>query len=626
VVILALEDGAMAHNQNSQRTFAILVVDLSTGESFEYTPDETDQRRFLGGASLGSKLLYPYMDPSLDPYDPAAPLLFMTGPLTGTVGPAVGRFVVCGKSPATGLWGESNIGGFFGPELREAGFDGLLILGRSQEPVYLSIRDGAVAIVPAEHLWGLDPYTTQDRIRADLADPRVRVATIGVAGETQIPFALILCDHGRVAGRTGLGAVMGSKKLKAVAVRGTSAIPLTKPKEFSKLRTEVNRSLRDDVVSVGMRDFGTASGSDIFDYFGMMPKHYFSRGTIENVDRISGMMMAETILTGVSACHGCVIACGRKVTLSDGEERKGPEYESTIGFGPNLGITNLEAITRFCELCDYFGMDTISLSNTIGLAYLLYERGDISEADTDGDSLRWGNEEVVEGLIKRTARREGFGERIAEGARALARFYGVPELAAHVHGLEIPFHDPRGASGMALVYATSPRGACHNQGYYYMVEMGQTLEEVGVQLLPRTTAEGKAENVARHQDWTSVANSLVLCIFSTVPPSEICELANLATGFDMDLQEFLMVGERAWNLKRLINLNLGMDLENERLPEHLMLPLIEGNVTGMTPPFEELITDYYKFRDWNAQTGRPSKSKIDALDLDEVELTQRLFE
>jgi aldehyde:ferredoxin oxidoreductase len=624
VAILASEDGTMAHNPNSQHTQTLLVVDLSSGDSFEYTLDEVDHRCFLGGASLGSKLLYPYMDPSLDPYDPAAPLLFMTGPLTGTVGPAVGRFVICGKSPATGLWGESNIGGFFGPELRAAGFDGLLILGRSPEPAYLFIRDGAVAIAPAEHLWGLNPYAAQERIKADLADPRVRVATIGVAGETQIPFALILCDHGRVAGRTGLGAVMGSKNLKAVAVRGTAAIPILKTDEFAQLRAEVNRSLRNDVVSVGMRDFGTASGSDIFDYFGMMPKHYFSRGTIENVDRISGMTMAETILTGVSACHGCVIACGRKVTLSDGEVRKGPEYESTIGFGPNLGITNLEAITRFSELCDYFGMDTISLSNTIGLAYLLYERGDISEADTDGDSLSWGNEDVVEGLIRRTARREGFGERLAEGARALAQFYGVPDLAAHVHGLEIPFQDPRGASGMALVYATSPRGACHNQGYYYMVEMGQTLEEVGVHLLPRTASEGKAVNVARHQDWTSVANSLVLCIFSNVPPSVICELVNLATGFDMDLQEFLIVGERAWNLKRLINLNLGMDIENERLPEHLMKPLDDGNVAGMAPPFEELISEYYKYRDWNTQTGRPSKFKIDALDLSDIDSTVRL--
>ena len=616
----------MAHNPNSQCTYTILVVDLSTRESFEYTPDEMDHRRFLGGASIGSKLLYPYMDQSLDPYDQAAPLLFMTGPLTGTVGPAVGRFVICGKSPATGLWGESNIGGFFGPELRAAGFDGLLILGRSPEPTYLNIRDDVVVIAPAEHLWGLDPYTTQDRIKLDLADPSVRVATIGVAGETQISFALILCDHGRVAGRTGLGAVMGSKNLKGIAVRGTSAIPLSKPEEFAQLRAKVNRTLRDDVVSVGMRDFGTGSGSDIFDYFGMMPKHYYTRGAIENVDRISGTTMTETILTGVSACHGCVIACGRKVTLSDGEEIKGPEYESTIGFGPNLGITNLEAITRFSELCDYFGMDTISLSNTIGLAYMLYERGEISEADTDGDSLSWGNEEVVEGLIRRTAIRQGFGERIAEGARALAQFYGVPELAAHVHGLEIPFHDPRGGSGMALVYATSPRGACHNQSYYYMVEMGQTLEEVGVQMLSRTEAEGKAENVARHQDWTSVANSLVLCIFSNVSPSVICELVNFATGFDMDLQEFLMVGERSWNLKRLINLNLGMDIEMERLPEHLMQPLKDGNVAGITPHFEELISEYYKYRDWNIQTGRPSKSKIDALDLNEIERTVRLIE
>ena len=609
-------------NTRTDAGFSILSVNLSDGKSKTQIVEEELVRAYYGGASLAARLLLPHLTESLDPMSPEAPLLFLTGPLTGTVGPAVGRFVVCGKSPATGLWAESNIGGFFGPELRAAGYDGLFITGRADKAVYLFVNETELQIRSAGHIWGLDPYRTQDTIKADHQDPGIKVASIGRAGEQRIPFSVILCDHGRVAGRTGLGAVMGAKNLKAVAVRGELPIPLANETEFNALRAKINRSLRTDIVSVGLRDYGTGSGSDIFDYFGMMPKNYFSRGHLPGVEKISGTTMNETILTGVSACHGCVIACGRKVTLSDQVERKGPEYETTMGFGPNLGITELEVTTRLGDLCDQYGMDTISLSNTIGLAFLLFERGNLSTAHTGGVELTWGDELVVEQLIHQTIDQEDLGAYIARGARSLAQEFGADELAAQVHGLEIPYHDPRGASGMALVYVTSPRGACHNQSYYYMVEMGQTMEEIGVDLIGRTQSGGKAANVARHQDWTTVANALVLCIFSNVPPSTICALFNLAIGSNLDPAEFLLGGERGWNIKRLLNIRLGLDRSKERLPAHLMKPLTDGNAAGITPPLQELLGSYYQHRGWDPISGSPNPSKLSELGLDELSMIE----
>ncbi|TFH33304.1 MAG: aldehyde ferredoxin oxidoreductase [Anaerolineales bacterium] len=581
-----------------------------------HVPDDL-WRTFMGGSGIAAALLYPVLTLDMDPLSPEAPLLLATGPLTGTRGPAVGRFTICGKSPATNLWGESNIGGHAGPELRAAGFDGLWITGKSEHPVYLWVTEGSVEIRPASHLWGsTDTYETQSIIRAELGQRSAKVLTIGVAGEKLLPYALILSDHGRVAGRTGMGAIMGSKNLKAIVIRGGKDIPIASGVEFSSLRGKVNRELRDDLVSKGLRDFGTASASDIFDYFGMMPKRYFSSGSLEGTEKISGPSLSETILTGVSTCHGCVIACGRKVKLGDGIERKGPEYETTIGFGPNLGITDLEAITRMGERCDQLGMDTISFSTTFGLAIYLYQEGIIGKRETSGQALVWGNAELVMEMIVATARREGFGALLALGARGLARTFGVPELAAEVKGLELAFHDPRGATGVALVYATSPRGACHNQSHYYLVEIGQTIESIGVELLGRQDVEKKPANVARHQDWVSVLNALVMCIFATVPASETVELLNLATGWDYSLEEAMLAGERIWNLKRIINHRLGATKAHDQLPDYLMQPLAQGGAAGCVPPLEKLLSRYYEVRGWDPSSGSPTDKTRTRLGLD----------
>jgi aldehyde:ferredoxin oxidoreductase len=590
-------------------------IDLTDQTIERLVIPEEWERDYIGGASLAARILYDYLTPDLDPLSSRAPLLFLNGPLSGTAGPAVGRYVVCGRSPATTLWGESNCGGFWGVELRKTGYDGLFITGKSKEPVYLWIFDGQVRFVPANHIWGMETYQTQDAVLNELGTPGVRVACIGPAGEAMIPFSLILSDHGRVAGRTGLGAVMGSKKLKAIAVKGSGKIPVSEPEQYSILRSATNRELKDDPMSQVGRDLGTAGVADYFDYLEVLPKRYYSRGKSTGEVNISGVNIKNTILSGVSACHACVIACGRVVNLGDGADRKGPEYETLSGFGPNLLIENPLYITILGELCDRFGMDTISMSNTIGLAMRLYEKGVLNQADTDGLVLKWGDAKVVEQLIHKTAKKEGFGAYLALGARALGRHLNAEDEAVQVNGLEAAFHDPRGATGMALVYATSPRGACHNQSDYFLVEIGHNYPSLGMAYHSPRGGEEKVFNVIQHQNWRTIFNSLVVCFFANVPPERMLELINAGTGDNYSFEEMIKTGERGWNLKRVINNRLGLTAENDTIPKAFTVPY-EDDPSGFVPNFKAMLEAYYNIREWDSQTGIPKSSKLEELNLD----------
>lgn len=596
----------------------ILRINLSTRAIDLLEVPRQWQADFLGGASLGARLLYEHLLPSLDPFSADAPLLFLNGPLSGTAGPAVGRFVVCAKSPATGLWGESNVGGFWGPELRMAGYFGLWLTGKADSPVYLSIINDKIEFHPADHLWGMDTYSTQAAVKNEINALNPRVAVIGPAGEARIPFSVILTDHGRVAGRTGMGAVMGSKNLKAIAVKGNGKVPVAEPDRFAVLRSTANRELKADSYTDVMHDLGTAGAADYFDYLGDMPKKYFQNGTYDNALHVSGSSVAETILVGTSACHACVIACGRVVRLEDGEKRKGPEYETLAGFGPNLWYDDPLRITRLGELCDRLGMDTISMSNTIGLVFKLKDMGIITDNEAGGVILEWGNPESVEALIRLTVRREGLGEWMAKGTRELARHFNSEEEAVQVNGLEVPYHDPRGSSGMALVYATSPRGACHNQSDYFLIDMGQALTDIGINAIGRHAGAEKSQNVALHQDWRTVGNALVLCTFANVPPVTVLGLINSACDLDWDLQEMMRAGERGWNLKRVINNRLGLTRKNDVLPKALLQPYVDHpeSTDNFVPDFENMLMAYYDARGWDAQTGYPKKEKLISLDLD----------
>ena len=598
----------------------ILRIDLSNQSIGEFKIPRQWEIDYLGGATLAARLLYEELLPDLEPLSPEASLLFLNGPLSGTSGPAVGRFVVCAKSPATGLWGESNCGGFWGSELRMAGYYGIWITGRAKTPVYISINNQNVVIRSAEHFWGTDTYSTQELVKEELDKSNTRVAVIGPAGENLLPFASILTDHGRMAGRTGMGAVMGSKNLKAIAVSGNGKVPVANPERYSAIRSKANRGLKADSFSQVFHELGSAGGTDYFDYLAEMPKRNFTRGVYQNTLNISGANIAESILVGTSTCHACVVACGRVVRLQDGEKRKGPEYETLVGFGPNLLYDNATEIVRFGELCDRYGMDTISISNTIGLVFKLNEMGLITEKDSGGVNLAWGNQQSIETLVHQTVHREGLGEWIAKGSRELAKHFGCEEEAVQVNGLEVPYHDPRGASGMALVYATSPRGACHNQSDYFLIDIGQVLESIGMKAVGRQAGAEKSRNVAIHQNWRTIANSLVMCIFANVPAETVLELINTACGVDWNIKELLRVGERGWNLKRVINNRLGLTRKNDKLPKEFLQPYSDHpkGADGYVPDFESMLESYYIARGWDRENGYPTKNKLVSLGLDWV--------
>jgi aldehyde:ferredoxin oxidoreductase len=494
----------------------------------------------------------------------------------------------------------------------------LWITGKADSPVYISIINGKVDIHPAMHIWGMDTYSTQVAVKAELDAKNPRVAVIGPAGESGIPFALILTDHGRVAGRTGMGAVMGAKNLKAVAVKGNGKVQVADEERYALVRSIANRELKVDSYTALFHELGTAGAVDYMDYLAEMPKRYFQNGEYEDALNISGASIAESILTGTSACHACVIACGRVVRLEDGEKRKGPEYETLAGFGPNLWYDDPVRITMLGELCDRYGMDTISISNTIGLAFKLYEKGVITQEEAGGIALEWGNPTTLETLIHQTAHNEGLGKWIAKGSRELGKHFGCEEDAVQVNGLEVPYHDPRGSSGMALVYATSPRGACHNQSDYFVIDMGQVITSLGMEPVGRQAGAEKARNVAIHQDWRTIANSLVLCVFANVPVDTVLDLINAACGLDWKVEDLKLTGERGWNLKRAINNRLGLTRKNEKLPNAFLQPYSDhpAGADGFVPDFDKMLEAYYEVRGWDPKTGVPKKEKLRTLGLE----------
>lgn len=594
----------------------ILKINLTNHTTEEFIIPKKWEHDFLGGASLAARILYPLLTKGLDPLSPEAPLLFINGPLTGTNGPTTGRFVICGKSPATHLWAESNIGGFWGPELRKAGYDGLLITGRASALSYVWIQDGRFEVRGAAGLSGRDVYETQEIIKAEVGVKGARVAVIGEAGENGVLFSSICCDHGRMAGRTGMGAVMGSKNLKAIAVHGTKKIEVTE--RYAVMRSEANRALKQDNEAKVMSELGSAGAANYAEYLGAMPSKYYHQGAFPAVDNISGAKITESILVGQSACQGCVIACGRVVDLGDGKRRKGPEYETVVGFGPNLLIEDLTEVVRLGELCDKYGLDSISTSNTVGLAFHLFEMDKITLQDTGGLELRWGDFLAARQLIHMIARREGLGAIMANGSRALGAAFGAEEEAMQVNGLETAYHDPRGVSGMALSYATSPRGACHNQSDYFFVDWGHTHEEIGIEFFDRHAHAEKSANVAKHQNWRTHFNSVLICIFANVPPQTQVDLLNAQLGLDLTTEDLMRSGERAWNLKRAINNRMGLTRANDKLPKAFLEPYKEGGAAGFIPDLQAMLEAYYQARGWDWETGKPTREKLVELGLEIV--------
>jgi aldehyde:ferredoxin oxidoreductase len=596
----------------------LLVVDLTSGRIANEPLNRDYAREFIGGSGLAARYLFDRLRADTDPLGPDNTLVVMAGPLTGTKAPSCGRFVVAARSPLTGIWGEANCGAVFGPEMRFAGYDGLIVTGQAARPVYLWVHDGQAELRDATSLWGQDTYATQRLIAQEVGDAKAKSLCIGQGGENLVRYAAALTTHGRAAGRSGLGAVMGSKNLKAIAVRGHGTIPLCAEAEYNALARETQLYIKDDMLATMYRAAGTAGIMDYMNVLGDVPARYFTLGQFDGVDKLSGTTMAETMLTGTSTCFACPTRCGREVS-SEGRyalpENKGPEYETVVSLGNQLLIDDLAAVSYLGYLCDAYGLDTISCGNTIAFAYYLFDQGVIGPPDTGGLELHWGDSDVAATLIAQIARRQGFGAVLAEGSQRVGERYGVPELAVQVHGLEPGMHDPRALSGMALVYATSPRGACHNKSDFMTIENGGFIEALGIASPGRFESEGKGPMVARHQCWRSVGDSLVMCEFANASVEQVIGLLRAATGYDVSVDNVLTYGERILTLKRLLNLRLGYAAANEKLPKLLAQPLVEGGTEGHVPDLTTMRREYYAYLDWDSVTGQPSPARLAALGL-----------
>jgi aldehyde:ferredoxin oxidoreductase len=595
----------------------ILRVDLSASRLWDEPLNEDYVRHFVGGSGLAARYLYDLLDRHTDPLGPQNPLFFLTGPLVGTPMTSAGRYSVCARSPLTGIWGEANSGGFFGPELRAAGYDGVLITGRAEQPAWLSIVDGQAQLHEAGDLWGSDIYATQTRLRQALGDSKARIACIGLAGENQVKLAGIANDHGRLAARTGMGAVMGSKNLKAIAVRGSRRLSLAAPEEFKAVASQILGQYKEDFSAQNLREVGTAGYVNLAYMLGDIPIRYFQLGEHPPTEELSGVTLREQYLVRNTACYRCVIACGRE-SRSPGFEADGkvdgPEYETVGALGSLLMIFDLPAVIHAGHLCNLYGLDTISMGVTIGLACELFERGLLTAADTSGLEIRYGDAQMVYRLIELTALRQGFGALLAEGNASLAERFGAPELSATVNRLEVPMHEPRAYLGMAVTYALSPRGACHMQGDVFSLDIGQTNSD-SIGLEPGDRFDNSAEkgrSSARLQAWRNLYNSLVLCQFENPGADLLVKALNAATGWGLAVDDLITLGKRIVNIKRLVNFKLGLTRANDWLPDLLLKPL-QGGTDGNVPDMPALLAGAYAEYGWDAQTGRPTQETLQAL-------------
>lgn len=603
-----------------------LRVNLDNGEVAEQAITVEQAQCWLLGSGWAARLLYQELDPSREPLDPASPLLVFNGLLTGTFAPAAARSSWCGRSPLTSIWNESNVGGHWGAQLRFAGFDGLVVTGRAPSPVYLWIHDGLLEIRPAVHLWGKGTFETHERLRAE-TNAGAQVAGIGPAGENQVPLAGVMTGgqaHNRAAGRGGMGALMGSKNLKAIVVRGSARPAYPDPPHFRKVVREINGYLRPR--SEGMSLTGTAGGIPGAERFGDFPLKNWQDGSWpDGAQAISGQTIRERLWQQDTFCFACPVGCGKVVQVKEGEYAgtwgEGPEYETLAGFGGNLLIDDLSALVAINGRCNDLGLDTISTSAVIAFATEAMERGLISPSDAGGVRLAWGKPEPVLALVEQIARREGLGDLLAGGVRAAARRLG-PEaepLAVHVKGLEVAYHDPRAFVDMALNYATANRGGCHLESLTYW--RGYGIEWPGWQEGPHdrlASDEATVRLVVAFQNYLATYNPLGLCKFMVkggLDPQHTVELLNASTGWGWTVEELLQTGERLFNLKRLINLRLGVTVADDTLPPRFLTqPRPSGGAAGNLPHLEAMLPGYYELRGWDAK-GQPTPQTLERLGL-----------
>ncbi len=609
-----------------------LLVHLSEGTWSDFTVDEAVLRDFLGGSSLAAKIFFDRYPLDADPLSEQNPLMIMTGPMVASGFPGTSRFSICAKAPQTGIWGESACGGTFGPELKRAGYDGIVIDGIAKSPVTLSIVDGQVELLDASSLWGRDVYEATDILKRE--DSRLKVLAIGQAGEHLVKIAAIGNDKGHFSGRTGLGAVMGSKRLKAIVVRGSARPDRFDDEAYKAAFKEAVAEVKESALADGLHLMGSDANMDLGMINGDVPiKNWTVGQDFELSSNLSGPTMREKYLTKEHACANCPVACKRVVKVDDGpfktEEGPGPEYETCGTFGTMMMNPDLAAVIKANELCNRYGMDTISCGSAIALAMELYEKGALTKDDVDGLDLTWGNMEAVMPLIRKIAYREGFGDILAEGSLKAARKIGrgAEELVVHVKGLEAPMHDPRGFHGMGLAYMMSNRGACHLQHAVLATEQGMASWPELFDMkddYQGTTSDDKAMLVFNSENYGILGNSLSIChyLVDILKPQTILNAFNAITGFNLSKDELLRTGMRDWTLKRGINNLLGITRKDDALPKKLLTALEDGGAAGSIPDVAKLLSEYYAIRGLDDR-GYPLPEKLAELGLND--LKNRLY-
>ncbi len=602
----------------------ILTVDLDSGShEVADTPDDLF-RDYIGGSGLGAKLLFDATGGGTDPLSADNPLIFAAGPFTGTGIPSTGRHAVVAKSPLTGIFGESDVGGRWGTRLRGAGLDGLVIRGVASRPACVVIGEDAVRIEDTSHLWGLDAYETSDALKT-VHGSKAEIAAIGPAGERRVLLASVMHDgrHGRAAGRCGLGAVMGAKGVKAVVVSGNKKAPAAEP---DGLRTHVKEMLgRIRASSAYLRQYGTSGGLMCLEASGDMPIKNFAQGRWGDAEKITGERLAETYLKGRYACGACPIGCGREVAFRTGryavEKGAGPEYESLASLGSYCLVDDLAAICKANDLCNRYGMDTISVGAAVAFAMEAFDRGLITETDLGGMALRWGDADAMIETVRLIGENEGFGQILGRGVKKAAELIGpdADSFAVHVKGLELPAHDPRAYFSSAVSYATSNRGGCHLAGLTHALEGSLAIPELGYpRPLDRFATAGKGILAARMQHLMGLFDSLKICkfvLYAGVTVSDLLTCLRRTTGWEGDLEDFLRTGERIFTLKRIYNLRCGVRASDDALPPRMAAPLREGGAKGRVPDLRGMLAEYYAFRGWD-ETGAPTPEKLAELGLE----------
>lgn len=588
-------------------TGKILRIDLSTTKVTEENLHEKDAETFIGGKGLGAKLFFDNFDPTVDPFSPDNPLILCTGPLTGTTAPTGGRWCIVTKSPLTSLFLDSQVGGYFGAEIKRSGYDFIIIQGKADNPTYIVIQDSDVKIKDAHHLWGKNTTATEEALKDE-----GRILSIGVAGENLVKFACINTDlfvhkgRGGNAGRGGAGAVMGSKNLKAVVIKGTNSMKYPDDEKFKEAVKKALKVINENSFIPVRRKYGTPIWINPVNENMLLPTYNFTRGFFEKAENISGETMHDKIVVKNTSCFSCSISCGKWTHFDfNGKtyEFEGPEYESIALLGSNCGNETIEGVAYLAYLCDEYGLDTISAGNVIGFAVEAAKHGLIKEKIDFNDPVAQGE------IIRKIAYREGDGSALAEGVKLFSETRGGKDFAIQSKGLEFPGYDPRGAFGMALAYATSDRGACHQRVWTVRAEMQGGLT-------PRYGIEGRAAFVKENQDERACCFSLVLCDFAPFGVDTFVELLNTATGFEYTEESYMKTGERIWNLTKLFNIRNGVTRENETIPKRIMEDELEKDEARIgREKFEKMLDEYYLLRGWD-KNGVPTKEKLRELDLE----------